>query len=106
MFQILLKIFFNNLSGMSLIKIITKRKLLRLDRIKKDNKTIDKPTVPTVPTVPVVPVPVNPDPAATAAALPVEAAKAVSDTPVVAEAVPVNPKDTDINSCRCSGCSC
>ena len=66
---------------------------------KNDNKTIDKPTVPAVPTVPTVPVvpavPVNPgDPAATAAALPVEAAKAVSNTPVVAEAVPVNSTDT------------
>ena len=66
---------------------------------KKDNKTIDKPTVPAVPTVPTVPVvpavPVNTgDPAATAAALPVEAAKAVSNTPVVAEAVPVNSTDT------------
>tara|TARA_B100000900_G_scaffold182436_1_gene154794 strand:+ start:16751 stop:18181 length:1431 start_codon:yes stop_codon:yes gene_type:complete len=70
---------------------------------KKDNKTIDKPTVPAVPTVPTVPavpaVPVNPgDPAATAAALPVEAAKAVSDTPVVAEAVPVNPTDNDTST--------
>lgn len=58
---------------------------------KKDNKTIAKPTIPTVPTVATVPaVPVNAgDPAATAAALPVVAANAVTATPVTAEAVPV-----------------
>ena len=37
-------------------------------------------------------------PVKAAAALPVEAAKAVSDTPVVAQAVPVNPKNTDTST--------